>query len=206
MIDRPKVIPRRVNSILGADLLRLSRGGAYNDVTISWKDASSQIVDEVAAARAEMVAAFADQQQDLADAVTMIQAQQAAMTALQTSMGTRIIEISSLQSAMSARIAEITALQTEMNSRARAIEMGNIVLTQTATVAITAGVRTLTFTVPGLLQNDKTILFPIAPLPTGYYVVAVIASAANTLQVSIQAPLLAIGATYSITCRVVVIR
>lgn len=206
MTDRPRVMPRRVTNIQDSDLMRLSRGGSFNDVTISWKDAAAQIVDEVSEARAQIVANFQTQQTSLADAIAMIQAQQAAMGALQTAMNTRITEISSLQSAMGARIAEIAALQADMNTRARVIEMGNISLTQTATVAISAGVRTLTFTVPNLLANDKTLLFPIAALPTGYYIVAVIASAANTLQVSLQAPLLAIGATYSITCRVVVIR
>lgn len=153
-----------------------------------------------------MVETFQLQQQALSSALGIMQDQQAKIASMQTAMSSRVTDIAALQNAMSTRVSEIAALQAEINARARTIEMGNIALTQTATVAISAGARTLTFTIPGIATYDKTLLFPLAAIPTGYIILGAIASAPNTLQVTLQAPLLAIGATYSITCRVVVIR
>ncbi|MYZ41417.1 collagen-like protein [Schauerella aestuarii] len=87
------------------------------------------------------------------------------------------------------------------------VTLGNITVTQTATVAIAAGVRTLTFTgVSGLQAGDNVLLFPTSPLPAGVAIHSAIATANGTLQVTLTAPLLAIGGTYSIPCRVVVLR
>ena len=67
--------------------------------------------------------------------------------------------------------------------------------------------RTLTFTgIAGLQAGDNVLVFPMSALPAGYAVHSSIATAAGTLQVTLTAPLLAIGGQYSIPCRVVVIR
>lgn len=87
------------------------------------------------------------------------------------------------------------------------VPLGTVTLTQTAVVAIGAGTRNVTLTgVAGVLANDDILLFPTAALPAGYSLGGVAAPAAGTLIVSVNAPLLAIGASYSITCRVVALR
>lgn len=86
------------------------------------------------------------------------------------------------------------------------VVLGSITLAQTAVVAIGAGDRVLTFTVTGAVAGEDLILFPVSAMPSGYFVKSVIATAANTVAVTLNAPLLAIGASYSIPCRVVALR
>lgn len=86
------------------------------------------------------------------------------------------------------------------------VNLGNVVLTQTATVAIALGVRTITVSAPGVVAGETIQLIPIADLPIGYAIHNAVATANNTLRVTLTAPLLAIGASYSITCRVVAFR
>lgn len=81
--------------------------------------------------------------------------------------------------------------------------VGTITISQTATVAISAGVRSLTLDLPGAAIGDMLLLFP-ASVPTGYLLQAApVVTAKNKVRVSLLAPLLAIGASYSITCQVV---
>lgn len=88
------------------------------------------------------------------------------------------------------------------------VPLGTLTVAQTATlVAITAGVRTLTFTgVSGALAGDDLLLFPTAALPAGYAIHNVRCPAAGTVEVTMTAPLLAIGASFSIPCRLVALR
>lgn len=87
------------------------------------------------------------------------------------------------------------------------ITLGNVTIAQTAAVAISAGVRTVTITgVTGLLAGDTVILTPTAALPVGYGFHNAVATANGTLQVTLTAPLLAIGASYSIQAKVQVLR
>ncbi len=88
------------------------------------------------------------------------------------------------------------------------VALGTLTVTQTATlVVITAGVRTLTFTgVSGALAGDDLLLFPTTALPAGYAIHNVRCPTAGTVEVTLTAPLLAIGATYSIPCRLVALR
>lgn len=84
--------------------------------------------------------------------------------------------------------------------------LGNIVLTQSATVAIQAGVRRVEIATPaawGVKAGDNLLAFPVS-VPNGSYgVMDVIAIGANTVSVALIAPLLAIGANYAIPCRLV---
>lgn len=84
--------------------------------------------------------------------------------------------------------------------------LGTITLSENALVSIAAGVRRLTITTPtnwGVTTGQNLLLFA-ASLPSGSYATHdVIATAANTIQVGLTAPLLAIGASYSITARLV---
>lgn len=81
--------------------------------------------------------------------------------------------------------------------------VGVVTISQTATVAISAGVRSLTLNLVGAEVGDKLLLFP-ASVPAGYLLQAApVVTAKNKVRVSLLAPLLAIGASYSITCQVV---
>lgn len=86
------------------------------------------------------------------------------------------------------------------------VSLGTITLAQNALVAITAGVRTLTLPLQGVLAGDDLTIHPVGPLPAGYAIHGIAATAANTVQVTLTAPLLAIGASYSIPCRVNALR
>ncbi len=87
------------------------------------------------------------------------------------------------------------------------VALGTLTVAQTATIAINAGVRTLTFTgVTGTLAGDDLLLFPTSALPAGYAIHNVRCPAAGTVEVTMTAPLLAIGASFSIPCRLVALR
>lgn len=91
------------------------------------------------------------------------------------------------------------------------VTIGTVTIAQTAVIAISAGIRTITFTgLAGLLTTDNVLLFPVVTagvgIPDGYAIHNAWCSAAGTLKVALSAPLLAIGASYSIPCRVIVLR
>ncbi len=81
--------------------------------------------------------------------------------------------------------------------------MGTVAVAENATLAISAGVRKVTVPAPGVAPGKNYLLFPVAPTPPGYALADVIATALNTLVVTITAPLLALRASYRIECRVV---
>jgi len=81
--------------------------------------------------------------------------------------------------------------------------LGTVTLAESAgLVSITAGTRRLTITTPtawNVAAGQNLLLFPGA-VPSGSYATHdVIATAANTISVGLTAPLLAIGASYSIS-------
>ncbi len=82
--------------------------------------------------------------------------------------------------------------------------LGTVTLTETAAlVAISAGTRRLTITTPaawGVKVGDDLTVSPVS-VPAGYATHDVTVTGPNTISVGLTAPLLAIGATYSITCR-----
>lgn len=92
------------------------------------------------------------------------------------------------------------------------VPLPNITIAQTAAVAIAAGVRTVRIAgITGLLANDLVLLSPQASggnstLPAGYAIHSAVAVANGTLEVSLTAPLLAIGASYSIVCKLAAVR
>lgn len=87
------------------------------------------------------------------------------------------------------------------------VSLGTLTVTQTALVAITAGVRTLTFTgVTGSLAGDDLLLFPTSALPAGYAIHNVRCPTNGTVEVTMTGPLLALGASFSIPCRLVALR
>lgn len=82
-------------------------------------------------------------------------------------------------------------------------DLGTVTLTEKALVQISAGVRTVTLSLAGVAKGDQLLLSPIDALPAGYMVQATaIGSDAGKIKATVIAPLLAIGAAYSIPCRV----
>lgn len=84
--------------------------------------------------------------------------------------------------------------------------LGTISISETATVAITAGARRITVTTPsawGVTTGQNLLIFPVS-VPSGAYATHdVIATSANTLSIGVTAPLLAVMASYTIQCRLV---
>lgn len=90
-----------------------------------------------------------------------------------------------------------------------ASSIGTITVGQNALVAISAGVRTIPVSLVGVVKDGNYLVFPAVTtaypngLPAGYQLQPVaVASADGVLQVTLTAPILAIGASYSISARV----
>ena len=79
-------------------------------------------------------------------------------------------------------------------------------LTQTAAVAIVAGDREVQVPVAGLLVGDVVLANSTTALPAGYKINSIRASATGIATVSLSAPLLAIGASYSILLQLSIFR
>jgi len=82
--------------------------------------------------------------------------------------------------------------------------LGTVNLSQTATVAISAGTRRLAVTVPaswGVVTGDPLMALPSATI-AGYAVHDVVAVSPTTISVGLTAPLLAIGASFTIPLRI----
>lgn len=82
--------------------------------------------------------------------------------------------------------------------------LGSVTITQTATVAISAGTRRMVVTIPtswGVVAGDPLVAFPGAAI-AGYAVHDVVAVSPTSLSIGITAPLLGIGASFSIPCRI----
>lgn len=86
------------------------------------------------------------------------------------------------------------------------VDLGQVTIGQTATVALVSGIRTVSVPVPGLLKDDAVVLAPLTPFPTGYLVGQPVARVAAQLDVPLYAPALVIGAAYSFKARILVIR
>lgn len=87
-----------------------------------------------------------------------------------------------------------------------AIKLGNITVSQSATLAISAGARIVEVDAPGALATDSLVATPVADVPAGYIIHKVWSTTNNKVKVQLTAPLLAIGASYSITMRLVALR
>lgn len=81
--------------------------------------------------------------------------------------------------------------------------VGTITLTETAVVAIAAGVRKLTVSLAGTVTTGNYLVFPASATPTGYALHDAICQTNGQITVSLTAPFLAVLASYSIPCRVV---
>lgn len=109
----------------------------------------------------------------------------------------------------------IKILKQKMNSdssdfaqrvRLNVVSLPSITLTQTATVAISSGVRKITAPCVGLNAGDRILLTPTTAPASGYAIAQAICTTDDTMDIWLTAPSLAIGASYSITCKVTVFR
>jgi hypothetical protein len=92
------------------------------------------------------------------------------------------------------------------NPSASPVLLGTITISETAVIAIQAGIRRVTITTPagwGVKTGQNLLIFPVS-VPSGAYATHdVIPTANNTISVAVGAPLLSVGASYSIQCRLV---
>ncbi|KQN33625.1 hypothetical protein [Sphingomonas sp. Leaf38] len=89
------------------------------------------------------------------------------------------------------------------DGKSAAALLGTVTIGQTATVALTAGIRRVVITVPasfGLGAGDPIILVPAKALD-GYAIHDAVAVTSTTINVGISAPVLAIGASFSIATK-----
>lgn len=81
--------------------------------------------------------------------------------------------------------------------------LGTVAVGQTATAAIAAGPRRLTLTIPatlGVTAGDSLYLAP-TQVVAGYVLHDVVAVSSTSLSIGLTGPLLAIGASFSISCK-----
>jgi len=107
---------------------------------------------------------------------------------------------------LSADVCSMLGCATAADLRAwsnQVMAMPNVTIGETAVIAILAGVRKVTVSVTGVAAGSNYLLFPISATPAGYAIADVVATAANTLQVTITVPAIALGQSYSIPCRVI---
>lgn len=81
--------------------------------------------------------------------------------------------------------------------------IGTVAIGETAVVAILAGVRKVTVACPGTVPTGNYIAFPVSATPAGYAINDAICSTAGQITVTVNGPALALGASYSIPCRIV---
>lgn len=82
--------------------------------------------------------------------------------------------------------------------------LGTTTIAQTAVAAISGGTRRIVVTIPanwGVVSGDPLMALPSAAIP-GYAVHDVVALSATSLSIGLTAPVLAIGASFSIPCRI----
>lgn len=84
-----------------------------------------------------------------------------------------------------------------------ATQVGTATIAQNALIAITAGVRRVDVPVAGTVVGANYLAFPTSVPPAGYGIMDVICTTAGTLSISLIAPALALGASYSIPVRIV---
>jgi len=90
------------------------------------------------------------------------------------------------------------------DGRSASALLGTVNLGQTATVAISAGTRRLPITIPagwGVVAGDALMALPSATI-AGYAIHDVVAVSPTSISVGFTAPLLAIGASFTIPLRI----
>lgn len=91
--------------------------------------------------------------------------------------------------------------------------VGTVALSQTAIIAIALGIREVTAGLSGAVVGGRYIAFAVSyqlnggsvtnGRPPGYAILDCVCNSANTITVSLNAPLLAVGQSYIINCQIV---
>ncbi|MFS0736925.1 collagen-like protein [Sphingomonas sp. 1P06PA] len=91
--------------------------------------------------------------------------------------------------------------------------VGTVTLAQTATVAIALGIREVTVALAGTVKGGRYLAFcdsyrlngaaSVVGRPAGYALIDAVCNTAGQITISLNAPLLAIGNSYALTCSVV---
>lgn len=85
------------------------------------------------------------------------------------------------------------------------VVLGTVAIGQTATLALAAGIRTISVAVTGLVAGENVILQPTSTPPAGY-MLGLPTARAGVLDVPVFAPAMVINASYSIPARVLAVR
>lgn len=81
--------------------------------------------------------------------------------------------------------------------------VGTAMISETAVIALSAGTRKVTLSAAGTVTTGNYLLFPVSATPANYGIIDCACVTNGQLQVTMTAPLLALGASYSIPVRVV---
>jgi hypothetical protein len=91
--------------------------------------------------------------------------------------------------------------------------VGSVALAQTAAFAIALGIREVTAALTGTVKGQRYLAFcdsyklnggaSVVGRPAGYAIVDCVSNADGQITVSLNAPLLAIGQSYALTCSIV---
>jgi hypothetical protein len=81
--------------------------------------------------------------------------------------------------------------------------VGTATITETALIALSGGTRKVTVPIAGVVPSGNYLLFPVSATPANYGIIDCVCVTNGQLQVTMTAPLLALGASYSIPVRVV---
>lgn len=83
--------------------------------------------------------------------------------------------------------------------------LGTVTIAETAVIAIGAGIRRVTLSTPaawGVKAGDDLVAFAVSIPSAAYSLHDVVVTGTNTISIGVSAPLLAVGAGYSITARI----
>lgn len=101
--------------------------------------------------------------------------------------------------------ASLASMLAAIQAKKQLTQIGTVTISQTAAVAITAGVRQFTPTLNGLVAGEPVVVMPQS-IPANYLVGLPFVSANNVLTVPITCPLLALGASFTFNLRVFAFR
>ncbi|QRI46366.1 putative tail fiber protein [Xanthomonas phage X2] len=138
--------------------------------------------------------------------VQTLNALQASVSSVQTSVQTVSGVATAAQTAASVADAKAVAAQTAATARAVRIDLGTVTVTYTASTALVAGARSIAVACTGAQVGDAIFVAATNAIPDGYAVGAAQCLVADTIRVSVIYPALSIGNSFSISLRVFALR
>jgi hypothetical protein len=147
---------------------------------------TEEVLQKIAAARQELVDAGIARDDALAAEVARINTMQLRMAQVDTNTATLVAQLA---------------------ARKAVVPLPDVTVTQTATVALTAGERTFNVACPGIVKTTDTILLVNKnAYPTGYGLRGYSVPSDNNLSIVLQCPALILGGAFSIAFSVYAIR